>query len=83
MERQSSRIYFQGKYHKDIYFQGHYHKAMYLTDSGGNATMVWEKLGSQPEEFSFEIILSEEPACLGSFYAVRSMWIGGMGAVRA
>lgn len=35
MERQSSRIYFQGKYHKDIYFQGHYHKAMYLTDSGG------------------------------------------------
>uniref|UniRef100_A0A0N5ACT6 Fibronectin type-III domain-containing protein n=1 Tax=Syphacia muris TaxID=451379 RepID=A0A0N5ACT6_9BILA len=44
MERQSSRIYFQGKYHKDIYFQGHYHKAMYLTDSNGKAELVWEKI---------------------------------------
>lgn len=48
MERQSSRIYFQGKYHKDIYFQGHYHKAMYLTDSGGDATLVWEKISGTP-----------------------------------
>lgn len=44
MGRQSSRLYFQGKDHKDIYFQGHYHDAMYLTDSEGNATLVWEKL---------------------------------------
>ncbi len=44
MERQSSKIYFNGKYHKDIYFQGHYHKAAYLTDREGNATLVWEKL---------------------------------------
>lgn len=48
MERQSSRIYFQGHYHKDIYFQGHYHKAMYLTDSAGNATLVWEKIRGTP-----------------------------------
>lgn len=48
MERQSSRIYFQGHYHKDIYFQGHYHKAMYLTDNAGNATLVWEKIRGTP-----------------------------------
>lgn len=47
MERQSSRIYFQGKYHKDIYFQGHFHKAAYLTDSEENATLVWEKLKTE------------------------------------
>lgn len=44
MGRQSSRLYFQGKDHKDIYFQGHYHDAMYLSDSEGNVTLVWEKL---------------------------------------
>ncbi len=44
MGKQSSRLYFKGKDHKDIYFQGHYHDAMYLTDGGGNATLVWEKI---------------------------------------
>ncbi len=39
MGRQSSRLYYQGKDHKDIYFQGHYHDAMYI----GNQ-LVWEKL---------------------------------------
>lgn len=41
MGRQSSRLYFEGKDHKDIYFQGHYHKAMYI-----GAQKVWEKLTS-------------------------------------
>lgn len=44
MGRQSSRLYFQGKDHKDIYYNGHYHDAMYLSDSNGNVTLVWEKL---------------------------------------
>lgn len=37
--KQSSKIYFQGKYHNEIYFQGHYHDKMYI----GNQ-LVWEKL---------------------------------------
>lgn len=41
MGRQSSRIYFQGKDHKDIYFQGHYHDKMYI-----GSQLVWEKLKS-------------------------------------
>lgn len=47
MGRQSSRLYFQGKDHKDIYFQGHYHDAMYLSDDKGNLTLVWEKLKTE------------------------------------
>lgn len=39
MGRQSSRIYFQGKDHKDIYFQGHYHDKMYI-----GSQLVWEKI---------------------------------------
>lgn len=39
MGRQSSRLIYQGKDHKDIYFQGKYHKAMYL----GNQ-LLWKKL---------------------------------------
>lgn len=39
MGRQSSRIFFQGKDHKEIFFRGHYHKAAYI----GNI-LVWEKL---------------------------------------
>lgn len=42
MGRQSSRIFFQGKDHKDIYFQGHYHDKMYI-----GSTLVWEKLKSK------------------------------------
>lgn len=44
MGRQSSRLYFRGKDHKDIYYNGHYHDAMYLSDGEGNLTLVWEKL---------------------------------------
>lgn len=39
MGRQSSRIFFQGKDHKEIFFRGHYHRAAYI----GNQ-LVWEKL---------------------------------------
>ncbi len=44
MGRQSARLYFQGKDHKDIYFNGHYHDQMYLSDGEGNVTLVWEKI---------------------------------------
>lgn len=39
MGRQSSRIYYQVKDHKEIYYGGHYHKAMYI-----GSQLVWEKL---------------------------------------
>ncbi len=39
MGKQSSRMYYQGKDHKDIYFQGHYHDKMYI-----GSQLVWEKL---------------------------------------
>lgn len=42
MGRQSSRIYFNGKDHKDIYFNGKFHSAMYFKDQGG---IIWQKLG--------------------------------------
>lgn len=42
MGKQSARIYFRGKDHKEIYYQGHYHDAMYI----GN-TLVWEKLKTE------------------------------------
>lgn len=41
MGRQSSRIYFNGKDHKDIYFNGKLHNAMYFKDQGG---IIWQKL---------------------------------------
>lgn len=39
MGKQSSRIYFQEKDHKDIWFQGNYHNAMYV-----GSQLVWKKL---------------------------------------
>lgn len=39
MGKQSARLYYQGKDHKDIYFQGNYHNAMYV-----GANKVWEKI---------------------------------------
>ncbi len=39
MERQSARLWFEGKDHKDIWFDGHYHCKMYL-----GKTLLWEKL---------------------------------------
>ena len=53
--RQSSRIYFAGKDHKDIYFRGHYHDKMYI----GNK-LVWEKLKGGEYIFDFEFKYYEE-----------------------
>lgn len=39
MGRQSSRLIYNGKDHKDIYFQGHYHDAMYV-----GSQLVWKKI---------------------------------------
>ncbi|MGM9571964.1 MAG: hypothetical protein ACI3ZR_07085, partial [bacterium] len=47
--RQSSRIYFVGKDHKDIYFQGHYHDKMYI-----GSQLVWEKLKGGEYIFDFK-----------------------------
>lgn len=49
MGRQSSRLYFNGKDHKDIYFQGHYHKAMYYGKEGG---YIWQKLPNGNEGYN-------------------------------
>lgn len=59
MGRQSSRIFFQGKDHKDIYFQGHYHDKMYI-----GSTLVWEKLKSM--KINWEVYET-------SIYAVTNM----------
>lgn len=48
MGRQSARIYFNMKDHKDIYFDGHYHKAMYI-----GAECVWYKI--EEGFFSFKV----------------------------
>lgn len=42
MGKQSARLIYQGKDHKDIYFQGKYHRAMYLGDK-----LLWEKLAGE------------------------------------
>lgn len=39
MGKQSSRIYFQGKDHKDIWFRGNYHNSMYI-----GSQLVWKKI---------------------------------------
>lgn len=39
MGKQSSRLIYRGKDHKDIYFQGKYHKAMYK-----GSQLLWKKL---------------------------------------
>lgn len=44
MGKQSARLYYQGKDHKDIYFRGKYHGKMY---KGGQ--LLWEKLF--PDEY--------------------------------
>lgn len=48
MGKQSSRIYFQKKDHKDIYMNGHYHSAVYLckeSESGKvKCELVWRKI---------------------------------------
>lgn len=43
MGKQSSRIYYRRKDHKDIYFQGVYHNAM-IVRKEGDAELVWRKL---------------------------------------
>lgn len=48
MGKQSSRIYYKGKDHKDIYMNGHYHSAVYLCkeskDGKANCELVWRKI---------------------------------------
>lgn len=39
MGRQSARMYYQGKDHKDIWFNGHYHDRMYM-----GSRLVWKKI---------------------------------------
>ena len=39
MGKQSARLYFKGKDHKDIYYKGHYHVKMYKGDQ-----LIWEKI---------------------------------------
>lgn len=41
MGKQSARLYYKGKDHKDIYYKGHYHVKMYKGDQ-----LIWEKLKS-------------------------------------
>lgn len=48
MGRQSSRLIYKGKDHKDIYFQGHYHDAMYV-----GSRLVWEKIPDKIEVITF------------------------------
>lgn len=52
MGKQSARLYYDGRDHKDIYFQGNYHEKMY---KGG--MLVWEKL--YEDYFSFVWIVKE------------------------
>lgn len=48
MGKQSARILFQGKDHKDIYMNGYYHSAVYLCkeseDGKVNCELVWRKI---------------------------------------
>lgn len=47
MGKQSARLYYRKKDHKDIYFQGNYHNAMYVRKDG-DAQLVWRKLYDEP-----------------------------------
>lgn len=58
MQKQSSRIYFQGKDHKDVYINGNYHCATYLTDSDGNVELVWEKYLSEKWVYALTVYIS-------------------------
>lgn len=48
MGKQSSRIYYQEKDHKDIYYNGHYHSAVYLckesADGKVKCELLWRKI---------------------------------------
>lgn len=48
MGKQSSRIYYRGKDHKDIYYNQHYHSAMYICeeteDEKVECRLVWRKI---------------------------------------
>lgn len=55
MGLQSSRLYYNGKDHKDIYYNGKYHSAMYFKDQGG---YIWRKLTGGSSETSFGIVNS-------------------------
>lgn len=50
MGKQSARLYYKGKDHKDIFFQNHYHSKMYK-----GSELVWEKiLGNEYIVFQFK-----------------------------
>ena len=51
MGKQSARLYYQGKDHKDIFFQGKYHDAMYV-----GSKLVWHKI---KKEGYFSIIICD------------------------
>lgn len=48
MGKQSSRIYYKGKDHKDIYYNHHYHSAMYICEESESGKveckLVWRKI---------------------------------------
>lgn len=50
MGRQSARIVFNEKDHKEIYFNGHYHKQMFKGDQ-----LMWEKLAEEFDGFRFKV----------------------------
>lgn len=56
MGKQSARLLYDKKDHKDIFFNGKYHKQMWVTDAQANPTLMWEKL---PEDKYFGLILSD------------------------
>lgn len=76
MGRQSARLYFQGKDHKDIYFNGHYHDQMYLSDGKGNVTLVWEKVKDNLFEFT---VNPESKLILSVWGNVHINWGDGQG----
>ncbi len=55
MGKQSARMVYRGKDHKDIYYQGHYHNAMYK----GNR-LVWRKLYDRYCSFSANRVIDLE-----------------------
>lgn len=73
--KQSSKIYFQGKYHNEIYFQGHYHDKMYI----GNQ-LVWEKLAAETYIGVFQSV-KWYVTWKNKLYAFAKVYKGGTGVV--
>ena len=71
MGKQSSRLYYQGKDHKDIYFQGHYHDAMYV-----GSELVWEKINETIKRFRLGDVSTNE-----TFGALSSVSMSNNGTI--